>query len=177
MATHKRDASYYMLCGLNLHEEMTRIIGLEVFRGGRIEQTTTMYGRPPELVVRPLRASAKRVPYYGYANYFDWRITIISNLAWLTPSHVRDTLVHELCHLEVPYESGGKHGPKWKALYERALVEAQAMWNAERAEAAALPRLSAEKWIEAVTRERGCWEDWLAWSASKDGRRESWGHA
>jgi hypothetical protein len=102
---------------LNLSEELRRLCRLPVFADGRLAREL------PGLKVR--RASRRPRSRLGFAVPAEWRISVT-----VYPSarlgDVEETLLHELVHLHVGLEPGGRrwHGPLFKRTLERAMAEA-----------------------------------------------------
>jgi hypothetical protein len=108
----ERDAAYYTVAGVNLYEEMLRMIQAKVFVGTPLRHR----GRRPTLIVR---RRSSRPTRFGFAHSGQWRI-IISAYPSITEHDVRETLCHELAHLATPYKG---HGVAWKTMFRLAAEE------------------------------------------------------
>jgi hypothetical protein len=123
----QRAAAYYTVAGINLMEEMRRFLKLPVFKGTPL--LVSRFGRSkmrePTLVIRRRTLKPRR---FGCAQYARWRI-IIADYPGIDEHCVRDTLLHELCHLACPpffmgKDKGKHHGVKWKNTYRLACEQA-----------------------------------------------------
>jgi hypothetical protein len=108
----ERDAAYYTVAGVNLHEEMCRMIQAKAFIGTPLRHR----GRRPTLIVRRRSSKPRR---FGFAQGGRWRI-IISAYPDITAHDVRETLCHELAHLATPYAG---HSVAWKTMFRNASEE------------------------------------------------------
>ncbi len=108
----ERDAAYYTVAGVNLHEEMLRMIQAKAFIGTPLRSR----GRRPTLIVRRRSSRPRR---FGFAQGGRWRI-IISAYPDITAHDVRETLCHELAHLATPYAG---HSVAWKTMFRTASEE------------------------------------------------------
>ncbi|MDX6609202.1 MAG: hypothetical protein QOF85_1127 [Solirubrobacterales bacterium] len=112
----KRDRSYFIVAGVDLHEEMGRLRALPVFAGGPLAT------REPELKVRRARRRPNRV---GFAVPSQFRLSVTA-YPGICAGDVLETLLHELVHLHVgrAAEPHAWHGRTFKATLARAMVEA-----------------------------------------------------
>jgi hypothetical protein len=109
--SRERAVVYHTVAGVNLLEEMRRLIHLPVFKG------TGLRCREPRLNIHHRTVRPNR---YGCAQYGKWTI-IIADYPGIDEHVVRDTLVHELAHLACP---GAGHGVRWKTTYRLACEQA-----------------------------------------------------
>jgi len=116
VAPAKRPASYWVVAGIRLDQELERLRGLPVFADGPLAD-----GRP-DLKVR--RAS-KRPNRVGFAVPSEHRLQVTS-YPGIRPGDVLETLLHELTHLHVgrAREAHAWHGRTFKATLARAMDEA-----------------------------------------------------
>ena len=108
----ERDVAYYTVAGVNLMDEMCRMIQAKAFIGTPLRHR----GRRPTLIVRRRSSKPRR---FGFAQGGRWRI-IISAYPDITAHDVRETLCHELAHLATP---GTVHGIAWKTMFRNASEE------------------------------------------------------
>ena len=112
----KRGSSYYVVAGIDLRREMTRLRALPVFAGGRLA------AREPSLKVR--RAS-KRPNRLGFAVPSEDRLSVTA-YPGVRAGDVLETLLHELVHLQVGRQRGAHawHGREFKATLALAMDQA-----------------------------------------------------
>lgn len=112
----RRDPSYFLVAGIALSEEMSRLRALDVFAAGPLAR------REPELKVRRARSKPNRL---GFAVPGQFRLSVTS-YPGIRPGDVLETLLHELVHLHVgrAAEAHGWHGRTFKATLARAMHEA-----------------------------------------------------
>jgi len=115
-ALRARPASYYLVAGIQLEEEMERLRALPVFADGPLAR------RRPELKVRRASRKPNRL---GFAVPSEFRLSVTAYPA-IGPGDVLETLLHELVHLHVgrAKEAHGWHGPTFKRTLARAMREA-----------------------------------------------------
>ncbi|TMK56657.1 MAG: hypothetical protein E6G51_08880 [Actinobacteria bacterium] len=115
-ALRVRPASYYLVAGVQLAEEMERLRALPVFAEGPLAQ------RRPELKVRRASRKPNRL---GFAVPSEFRLSVTA-YPGIRPGDVLETLLHELVHLHVgrAKEAHGWHGPTFKRTLARAMREA-----------------------------------------------------
>jgi len=111
---------YYTVAGINLMEEMRRFLKLPVFK-----ETLRKQRGEPTLAIRRRTMRPTRL---GFAQYARLRI-IIADYPGIDEHCVRDTLLHELCHLACPpyvmgKDAGRHHGVRWKNTYRLACEQA-----------------------------------------------------
>jgi len=111
-----RPASYYLVAGVQLDEEMDRLRALPVFADGSLAR------RRPELKVR--RAS-RRPNRLGFAVPSEFRLSVTA-YPGIRTGDVLETLLHELVHLHVgrAAEAHAWHGPTFKRTLSQAMREA-----------------------------------------------------
>jgi hypothetical protein len=109
--TEERTAAYYTVAGVNLLDEMHRMLQANAFIGTPVRSL-----KRPTLVV--CRASRKPTRF-GTAYYNRWMIRIV-DYPGLTEHDVKETLCHELAHLATPYKG---HGVAWKTMFRLAAEE------------------------------------------------------
>ena len=116
MRTLRRVPSYFVVAGVDLREEMSRLRDLPAFAGGPLP------AREPELKVR--RAS-KRPNRLGFAVPSQFRLSVTA-YPGVRAGDVLETLLHELTHLHVgrAAEAHGWHGATFKRTLARAMKEA-----------------------------------------------------
>ncbi|MFL5834198.1 MAG: SprT-like domain-containing protein [Solirubrobacterales bacterium] len=115
-ALRARPASYYLVAGVQLDQEMERLRALPVFVDGPLAR------RRPELKVR--RAS-RRPNRLGFAVPSEFRLSVTA-YPGIGTGDVLETLLHELVHLHVgrAKEAHGWHGPTFKRTLSQAMREA-----------------------------------------------------
>jgi hypothetical protein len=115
-ALRSRPASYYLVAGIQLDEEMERLRALPVFADGPLA------GRRPELKVRRASRKPNRL---GFAVPSEFRLSVTA-YPGIRPGDVLETLLHELVHLHVgrAKEAHGWHGPTFKRTLAQAMREA-----------------------------------------------------
>jgi hypothetical protein len=106
----RRTAAYYTVAGVNLADEMARMLQAKAF------VDTPLQGHPPRLLVR--RAS-RRPRTFGRAEYRYWAIRIV-DYPGITATDVQETLCHELAHMATP---GAGHSVRWKTMFRLAAEE------------------------------------------------------
>jgi hypothetical protein len=108
--SQERTEAYYTVAGVNLLEEMRRMIKAKAFSAIR------RVGRLPKLVV----ARASRKPgTFGRAYTNRWTVRIV-DYPGITAVDVKETLCHELAHMATP---GAGHGVRWKTVFRLAAEE------------------------------------------------------
>jgi len=112
--TEEQTTAYYTVAGVNLLEEMRRMIQAKAFIGTSLRRPCN---KPPTLVVR--RASRKPYTRLGTAYWSRWMIRI-TDYPGVTEHDVKETLCHELAHLATP---GTVHGPRWRTMFRLASEE------------------------------------------------------
>jgi hypothetical protein len=115
-APKARPASYYLVAGIQLEEEMDRLRALPVFAEGALAQ------RGPELKVRRAGRKPNRL---GFAVPTEFRLSVTA-YPGIRPGDVLETLLHELVHLHVgrAREAHAWHGPTFKRVLAQAMREA-----------------------------------------------------
>jgi len=115
-APRPRPASYYLVAGVRLDEEMERLRALPVFAGGPLAR------RRPQLKVRRASRKPNRL---GFAVPSEYRLSLTA-YPGIRPGDVLETLLHELAHLHVgrAKEAHGWHGPTFKRTLAQAMREA-----------------------------------------------------
>jgi hypothetical protein len=115
-APRARPASYYLVAGVWLDEEMDRLRRLPVFAEGPLAR------RRPELKVRRASSRPNRL---GFAVPSEFRLSVTA-YPGIRQGDVLETLLHELVHLHVgrAKEAHGWHGPTFKRVLDRAMREA-----------------------------------------------------
>lgn len=111
-----RPASYYLVAGIQLEEEMERLRALPAFADGPLA------GRRPELKVR---RAARKPNRLGFAVPTEFRLSVTA-YPGIRPGDVLETLLHELVHLHVgrAKEAHAWHGPTFKRVLSQAMREA-----------------------------------------------------
>ena len=111
-----RRRGYYVVAGIDLREEMTRLRRLPEFATGPLAAVE------PELKVR--RAS-RRPNRLGFAVPDEFRVSVTA-YPGIRPGDLLETLLHELVHLHVGRQPGGHawHGRGFKQTLRRAMREA-----------------------------------------------------
>jgi hypothetical protein len=111
-----RRPSYYVVAGVALDDEMSRLRALPVFAAGPLP------ARAPELKVRHARVRPNRL---GFAVPTQYRLSVTA-YPGIRPGDVLETLLHELTHLHVGRapEAHAWHGPTFKSTLARAMAEA-----------------------------------------------------
>lgn len=109
-------SSYYVVAGIPLDREMSRLRALDVFAGGPLAE------RPPELKVRRARKRPQRL---GFAVPTQFRLSV-TTYPGIRPGDILETLLHELVHLHVgrAAEAHAWHGRTFKHTLARAMHEA-----------------------------------------------------
>ncbi|HEU5104636.1 MAG TPA: SprT-like domain-containing protein [Solirubrobacterales bacterium] len=115
-ALRARPASYYLVAGIQLEEEMERLRALPVFAEGPLAS------RRPELKVRRASRKPNRL---GFAVPSEFRLSVTA-YPGIRLGDVLETLLHELVHLHVgrAKEAHGWHGPTFKRTLAQAMREA-----------------------------------------------------
>ncbi len=116
MRALRRSSSYFVVAGVDLREEMSRLRELPAFAAGPLPE------REPELKVR--RAS-KRPNRLGFAVPSQFRLSVTA-YPGVRAGDVLETLLHELTHLHVgrAAEAHGWHGTTFKRTLAQAMAEA-----------------------------------------------------
>ena len=111
-----RHPSYYLVAGIDLRRELGRLRGLPVFATGPLARSA------PELKVRRARRRPNRL---GFAVPGEWRLSI-TDYPGIRPADALETLLHELCHLDVGRGAGAHawHGREFKLTLAAAMTEA-----------------------------------------------------
>jgi hypothetical protein len=111
-----RPASYYLVAGVQLDEEMDRLRALPVFAEGPLAI------RRPELKVR---RATRRPNRLGFAVPSEFRLSVTA-YPGIRTGDVLETLLHELAHLHVgrAAEAHAWHGPTFKRVLGQAMREA-----------------------------------------------------
>ena len=111
----RRDPSYFVVAGIALEREMSRLRGLSVFADGPLARRT------PELKVRRARRRPNRL---GFAVPSQFRLSVTA-YPGIHKSDVLEVLLHELVHLHVgrTAEAHAWHGPTFKRTLARAMAE------------------------------------------------------
>jgi hypothetical protein len=112
----RRSPSYYVVVGIALDREMSRLRALPVFADGPLAV------RAPELKVRRARRRPNRL---GFAVPSQFRLSVTA-YPGARPGDVLETLLHELVHLHVgrAAEAHAWHGRTFKTTLARAMAEA-----------------------------------------------------
>jgi hypothetical protein len=107
---------YYVVAGVPLDLEMSRLRALDVFAGGPLAS------QAPELKVRRARKRPNRL---GFAVPSEYRLSVTA-YPGIRPGDVLETLLHELVHLHVgrAAEAHAWHGPTFKRALAQAMREA-----------------------------------------------------
>ena len=116
MLEPRRHPSYYLVAGVDLRAEMTRLRALPVFEGGPLASTA------PRLKVRRATTRPNRL---GFAVPGEWRLSVTA-YPGIRVGDVLETLLHELVHLHVGRQPGAHtwHGRTFKRTLARAMTEA-----------------------------------------------------
>ena len=111
----RRNPSYFVVAGIALDREMTRLRALPVFADGPLA------GRRPELKVRRARRRPNRL---GFAVPAEFRLSVTA-YPGIRRGDVLEVLLHELVHLHVgrTAEAHAWHGPRFKRALARAMDE------------------------------------------------------
>jgi hypothetical protein len=111
----RRDRTYFVVGGVDLREEMSRLRGLPAFADGPLP------GREPKLKVRRARRRPNRL---GFAVPSQFRLSVTA-YPGVRAGDVLETLLHELTHLHVgrAAEAHGWHGATFKQTLARAMAE------------------------------------------------------
>jgi hypothetical protein len=112
----RRDPSYFVVAGIALDREMSRLRGLSVFADGPLAR------RKPVLRVRRARKRPNRL---GFAVPDQFRLSVTA-YPGIRKGDVLEVLLHELVHLHVgrAAEAHAWHGPTFKRALARAMSEA-----------------------------------------------------
>jgi SprT-like family len=115
-ALRSRPASYYLVAGVRLEEEMERLRALPVFAEGPLAR------QRPQLKVRRASRKPNRL---GFAVPSEFRLSVTA-YPGIRTGDVLETLLHELVHLHVgrAKEAHGWHGPTFKRTLAQAMREA-----------------------------------------------------
>jgi hypothetical protein len=115
LRTLRRDPSYFLVAGVALRDEMTRLRGLPAFAGGPLADCE------PELRVRRARRRPNRL---GFAVPGQFRLSVTA-YPGIRAGDVLETLLHELVHLHVgrAAEPHSWHGKAFKRTLARAMDE------------------------------------------------------
>ena len=116
MLEPRRHPSYFLVAGVDLREEMTRLRALPVFADGRLAAIE------PRLRIRRARARPNRL---GFAVPGEWRLSV-TDYPGIRRGDALETLLHELVHLHVGRQPGAHawHGRTFKRTLARAMTEA-----------------------------------------------------
>ena len=116
MPEARRHPSYFVVAGLDLRAEMTRLRALPAFGGGRLVTVE------PRLRVRRARSRPNRL---GFAVPGEWRLSV-TDYPGIRRGDALETLLHELVHLHVGRQPGAHawHGRTFKRTLARAMAEA-----------------------------------------------------
>jgi hypothetical protein len=111
----RREPSYFVVAGIALNEEMSRLRALAVFADGPLVR------REPGLKVRRARRRPNRL---GFAVPSQFRISVTA-YPGIREGDVLEVLLHELVHLHVGRgaEAHAWHGTTFKATLARAMDE------------------------------------------------------
>jgi hypothetical protein len=111
----QRDPSYFVVAGIALDREMTRLRALPVFADGPLAK------RKPKLKVRRARRRPNRL---GFAVPGEFRLSVTA-YPGIRRGDVLEVLLHELVHLHVgrTSEAHAWHGPAFKRTLARAMEE------------------------------------------------------
>jgi hypothetical protein len=111
----RRDQSYFVVAGMALDREMSRLRALSVFADGPLA------GRVPELKVRRARRRPNRL---GFAVPTQFRLSVTA-YPGIRKGDALEVLLHELVHLHVgrAAEAHPWHGPTFKRTLARAMDE------------------------------------------------------
>jgi hypothetical protein len=111
----KRNPSYFVVAGIALDREMSRLRTLSVFADGPLAQ------REPELKVRRARKRPNRL---GFAVPSQFRLSVTA-YPGIRVGDVLEVLLHELVHLHVgrTAEAHAWHGATFKGALARAMEE------------------------------------------------------
>jgi hypothetical protein len=114
--SNRRSHPYYIVAGIDLRGELSRLRRLPVFADGLLARAE------PELKVRRARRRPNRV---GFAIPAEFRLSVTS-YPGIGPGDALETLLHELVHLHVgrAREARAWHGGTFKAALARAMEEA-----------------------------------------------------
>lgn len=137
----RRKRGYYLVAGVDLHEEMERLRALPAFAGGELSR------RRPELRVR---RPARRPNRVGFAIPSEWRISVTA-YPGIRPGDALEILLHELVHLHVG-ELPGRH--RWHGRGFRDALHA-AMAQAYGLEIPRPRSIHHGTYAEAIERRRG----------------------
>ena len=112
----RRHPSYFLVAGVDLRAEMTRLRALPVFAGGPLAAGA------PRLKVRRASKLPNRL---GFAVPGEWRLSVTA-YPGIRPGDALETLLHELVHLHVGRRPGAHawHGRTFKRTLARAMAEA-----------------------------------------------------
>ena len=112
----KRDPSYFRVAGVDLAAEMQRLRGLPVFADGPLASSS------PALKVRRSRRRPNRL---GFAVPAEFRLSVTA-YPGIRGGDVLETLLHELVHLHVGRQAGGRawHGRAFELTLALAMREA-----------------------------------------------------
>jgi hypothetical protein len=111
----RRDLSYFVVAGIRLDREMSRLRALPVFADGPLA------GRRPRLKVRRSRRRPNRL---GFAVPSEFRLSVTA-YPGIRGGDVLEVLLHELVHLHVgrAAEAHAWHGPTFKRTLAKAMAE------------------------------------------------------
>lgn len=111
----RRDPSYFVVAGIALDREVTRLRALPVFADGPLA------GRRPQLKVRRARGRPNRL---GFAVPDEFRLSVTA-YPGIRRGDVLEVLLHELVHLHVgrAAEAHAWHGPAFKRTLATAMGE------------------------------------------------------
>jgi hypothetical protein len=116
MLEPRRHPSYFVVAGIDLRAEMTRLRALPVFAGGALPR------KAPRLRIRRASGRPNRL---GFAVPAEWRLSVTS-YPGIRAGDALETLLHELVHLHVGRQPGAHawHGRTFKRTLARAMAEA-----------------------------------------------------
>jgi hypothetical protein len=116
MLEPRRHPSYYLVTGIDLRREMTRLRTLPVFADGPLATAE------PRLKVRRASTKPNRL---GFAVPGEWRLSVTA-YPGIRAGDALETLLHELVHLHVGRRPGAHawHGRTFKRTLARAIAEA-----------------------------------------------------
>jgi hypothetical protein len=111
----RREPSYFVVAGIALDREMSRLRALPVFADGPLSR------RQPQLKVRRARRRPNRL---GFAVPSEFRLSVTA-YPGIRGGDALEVLLHELVHLHVgrAAEAHAWHGPTFKRTLARAMGE------------------------------------------------------
>jgi hypothetical protein len=116
-----RPRGYYLVAGIDLGDELTRLRRLPVFATGPLAAAE------PQLKIRRASRKPNRL---GFAVPGEFRISVTA-YPGMRQGDLLETLLHELVHLHVGRRPGGHawHGRLFKRTLSRAMREAYGIWD------------------------------------------------